>query len=208
MQNLLTNNSLTLQLPDEFQQFAASTGRSPQWILEQFISDLVPIYNMASAPRPDNYASSNHSARALAANYYSVICRQPNREPHCQPQALASGVLHSEPQSLASGSEPQALASGDSHCHSGQPDLLRSTVDRILGECKQTRGGSFVDAEGNAITPGRYVLSRNSQQHTVKVWEDAITSDLWLLVVINGQEVKQRVDELSDDCVLTRSEVV
>lgn len=59
-----------------------------------------------------------------------------------------------------------------------------------------------VDANGQAITAGRYEVHRGGDIRTGNVVEEPETGDLW--ITFDGVERSQRVDEISQFCTWHR----
>lgn len=84
--------------------------------------------------------------------------------------------------------------------------LVEVVMNLVVDEQSQVTRRPLRDTDGQAIMPGKYVLSRPGvkQSQVVEVFEDQLAFDLWLIVKVDGNDVRQRIDELSGDCVLER----
>ncbi len=61
------------------------------------------------------------------------------------------------------------------------------------------------DVAGNAMTAGRYLMTRvGSEPITVDVCEDEVSGDLAFTIHIDGVDVRERVEECASDVTFTR----
>ena len=85
-------------------------------------------------------------------------------------------------------------------------ELVESQIDLVIDEQSQAVRRPLRDTDGQPIRPGKYALSKpgDKRSRTVQVVEDQLVFDLWLVVKVDGDEVRQRIDELSGDVLLQR----
>lgn len=85
-------------------------------------------------------------------------------------------------------------------------EVVEVVMNLVIDEQSQATRKPLRDNDDQAIRPGRYVLSRPGVKGTqvVEVFEDQLAFDLWLIVKVDGNDVRQRVDELSGDVQLQR----
>lgn len=63
-------NTLAIDLPDEFIELCERDGVTPETVLRGFIGDLCGIISWQRAPRTDGYNSHGSDEREMAYAYY------------------------------------------------------------------------------------------------------------------------------------------